>query len=407
MPLAAVVRRFIRDKRGNIAVIFSLALLPLVGATGSAVDYSRASFERSRLQAAIDAAVLRGAETEAATQNAAATKAFADIYGSATPVPAFTANADGSFTGTARASVQTQFMRAFGKTSIPVTVTATAVAGDAPQGAVCVLLLEPSAQGLTLNSGASINAPNCEIDVKSTANPAAMFNSGSTFNFEKVCVQGANVTQNSITIPNLQTKCQTASDPFAGTLPTPSTAGGCTSTNYNGGTVSLAPGIYCAINFNSTTNVNFAPGLYVIRNGTWNVNGGVWACPTCTGDSGVTFYFADANSKFQFNSGVKATLKAPATGPYAGILFFEAPNLSKSSFTFNPSAGFDWTGLVYLPSRNVTFNSSSQVSSGNITLVFNTLMLNGTKWSFDKGAKTISPGSGGSGQASSSARLKF
>ncbi|MFX4666346.1 hypothetical protein ABTB24_19835, partial [Acinetobacter baumannii] len=86
-------------------------------------------------------------------------------------------------------------------------------------GAVCVLVMTPNEQGVTLNSGANINAPNCQIDIKSTANPAAMFNSGSTFNFEKVCVQGARVTQNSITIPNLQTNCATASDPFAGKLP--------------------------------------------------------------------------------------------------------------------------------------------------------------------------------------------
>ncbi|THD68317.1 MAG: pilus assembly protein [Bradyrhizobium sp.] len=50
------VGRFRRDKSGNIAVIFTLALLPILSAIGCAVDYSRATQLRSKLQAAADAA---------------------------------------------------------------------------------------------------------------------------------------------------------------------------------------------------------------------------------------------------------------------------------------------------------------------------------------------------------------
>jgi Flp pilus assembly protein TadG len=44
------------DRRGNIAVIFALALLPIMSALGCTVDYSRAVQLRSKLQAAADAA---------------------------------------------------------------------------------------------------------------------------------------------------------------------------------------------------------------------------------------------------------------------------------------------------------------------------------------------------------------
>jgi Flp pilus assembly protein TadG len=47
---------FGRDRRGNIAVIFALALLPVMTSVGCAVDYSRAAQIRSKLQAAADAA---------------------------------------------------------------------------------------------------------------------------------------------------------------------------------------------------------------------------------------------------------------------------------------------------------------------------------------------------------------
>lgn len=54
--LFRLIGRFRREQRGNIAVIFALALVPMVSAIGCAVDYSRASQIRSKLQVAADAA---------------------------------------------------------------------------------------------------------------------------------------------------------------------------------------------------------------------------------------------------------------------------------------------------------------------------------------------------------------
>lgn len=57
MPTAAsTFDRFIRDRRANISVIFALACVPLITVVGCAVDYSRATQLRSKLQAAADAA---------------------------------------------------------------------------------------------------------------------------------------------------------------------------------------------------------------------------------------------------------------------------------------------------------------------------------------------------------------
>ena len=55
-PVFTAIRRFIRDRRGNISVIFALACLPLITTVGCAVDYSRATQIRAKLQAAADAA---------------------------------------------------------------------------------------------------------------------------------------------------------------------------------------------------------------------------------------------------------------------------------------------------------------------------------------------------------------
>src|ERR1700687_1800587 len=52
----SLIGRFCGDQRGNVAVIFVLALLPLLSAIGCAIDYSRATRIQSKLQAAADSA---------------------------------------------------------------------------------------------------------------------------------------------------------------------------------------------------------------------------------------------------------------------------------------------------------------------------------------------------------------
>jgi Flp pilus assembly protein TadG len=54
--LSALVSRFHNDSRGNIAVTFTIALLPIVAAVGCAVDYSLATRMKAKLQSAADAA---------------------------------------------------------------------------------------------------------------------------------------------------------------------------------------------------------------------------------------------------------------------------------------------------------------------------------------------------------------
>lgn len=54
--LRILIRHFVRDRRGNIAVIFALSCVPLITVIGCAVDYARATQVRSKLQAAADAA---------------------------------------------------------------------------------------------------------------------------------------------------------------------------------------------------------------------------------------------------------------------------------------------------------------------------------------------------------------
>jgi len=50
--------RTLKSSRGNVAMLFALSMLPIVGGVGGAVDFSRAYVAKSRLLEAIDAAAL-------------------------------------------------------------------------------------------------------------------------------------------------------------------------------------------------------------------------------------------------------------------------------------------------------------------------------------------------------------
>ncbi len=56
--LVSRILRFASCRRGNVAIVFSFALLPLVTLTGFVMDYARATALRTEMQTAADAAVL-------------------------------------------------------------------------------------------------------------------------------------------------------------------------------------------------------------------------------------------------------------------------------------------------------------------------------------------------------------
>jgi Flp pilus assembly protein TadG len=54
--LIALISRFANDSRANLAVIFALALIPLLAAVGCATEYSLTTQMRAKMQAAADVA---------------------------------------------------------------------------------------------------------------------------------------------------------------------------------------------------------------------------------------------------------------------------------------------------------------------------------------------------------------
>lgn len=393
-----LLRHFRRDCKGSVLLYFAFAAVPVLMMIGLAIDYGRLIKVKSVAQTAMDNAVLTTIISPGADAASVFRASLSQSGVTLTDAPTFTRNANNSVTGAANGQLSTSIMDAVGFSGMKFSVRATATASSSTVATqtphkVCILVLDPGAQpALLVNGNFNLDAPDCEIDVVSTKTPAATFNSGDDLDVRHVCVHGSNVMQNSVSVPDLVLNCATASDPFAGKMPAVASAPCTVSNQVYSGSVTLSPGVYCgSFNFNGSGTLNLQPGLYVLSGANWNLRSG-WSM----NGKGVTFHFADASSYVQLNSGALMDISAPTSGPYANILMFEPGGLSPSAFTINAASGQTMSGLIYLPSRNLTFNSGSTLASESMTMVVNQLILNSNSpgtWRLAPGALSINSAS--------------
>lgn len=130
----SVFDHFRRDRRGNVAVIFGLAAIPILAATGIAVDYGRASMAHARLADVLDAAVLavgsKPAMDDAAARTMVTNWVDAQLGESGTisswQIDSF-AQDNGKITVTASAEVPTTLTKLIGTDTMPVSVLSEAI----------------------------------------------------------------------------------------------------------------------------------------------------------------------------------------------------------------------------------------------------------------------------------------
>jgi Flp pilus assembly protein TadG len=122
------------DRRGNVAITFALAMLPIFGLVGAAVDYSHAISIRVALQAALDSTALMLSK-QASSLNAKQLQSTAQNYFNGVfqrpeaqnvSITATYSTSDGSqVTVDGSAAMTTNFMQILGYNSLNVTGTST------------------------------------------------------------------------------------------------------------------------------------------------------------------------------------------------------------------------------------------------------------------------------------------
>jgi Flp pilus assembly protein TadG len=181
-----LMRRLIDDRKGNVAIIFGLSLIPIVFLTGMAMDFSSATAKRVRLNAAADAAALAAVtpammNQTASTAQTAAQNIFngtaAGIPGTSSVTP--TVNVTSSNSGLTRtvtvsytANSTNNFPNVLGlitgqnKTTWPLSGSSTATASIQPNINFYLLLdnspsmaIPATSAGITAMVNATSNSP--------------------------------------------------------------------------------------------------------------------------------------------------------------------------------------------------------------------------------------------------------
>jgi hypothetical protein len=380
---------FIADRCGNFAVYTAIMLLPISIVVAMSIEYASALNYRSNLQQLLDAAVLAGAREDSDQVGAAATffEASLPIYVNSGEKPAATFNlGTGVLNGAATGHMPHKIGAGFLGKSATIGVASQARFEKPVDSGPCVTVLANKGQALLVNSGADVAAPACEMHVHSQQDPAFIMNAGSTLNLKRLCVKGMKYIKNGGTISKLETGCAVAADPYFGTIPEPSVPATCTTSGArDGATHTLNPGVHCSVNFNGTPTITFKPGLHIIK-GPMIINSGA-----TVNAEGVTFYFPNTDSQIQANGGLTIKATAPTTGTHKGILMFEkvsdaANNANKRQLVFNGSKGEYLEGVIHLPNRDVTYNSTTNITGNKTTLVVHTLIINSANWKLEGGS---------------------
>ncbi len=147
---------FLRDKRGAVAVMMAVLLVPLMAFVGISVDTARAYFLKARLNQALDSAALAGgrvffeADRDQDVEDFFAAN-FPDGFLGATVTPlSINADADaGSIEVSASATMNTTFLTLIGQDSI--TVSARTVVQRAERGMELVLVMDNTGSMSTNN----------------------------------------------------------------------------------------------------------------------------------------------------------------------------------------------------------------------------------------------------------------
>jgi hypothetical protein len=404
------------NRKGQTAVLFTFALVPLLGIVGLVVDIGWMYFRKQAAQTAADAAAAAAAQAAYASSGGGAGCASAGVscYASeytcpADPPTSPTNNIDfgclyakeNGFVSAGRQKVTFQsgvgspptssgvtinywvvarvseqipqlFSAVLGFSTGTVTARATTGTRDG-NGGGCVLTLNPTDVSLLLSGTVSLTS-GCGVYVDSTNSAAITTNGGGTITTTGAArtqiVGGCSGCQN--IHPAAQTGAPVFNDPFADMAPpTPGTCQGAVSLGSHD-TQTIDPGTYCGgINLSAQSTLYLNPGTYYVR-GNIGLGG-----QTAIHGSGVTIYLE--NGGVNMAGGSTVDLTAPTSGYYQGILFYQARGNTSQSRLVGGTAQL-MNGVLYFPSAPLTYTGGSGTDATQTTIVADTINMVGNSY---------------------------
>ncbi|MBV9550918.1 MAG: pilus assembly protein [Alphaproteobacteria bacterium] len=372
-----LLRSFLRIQNGNFAVWFGLAALPLVGAVGAGVDFASAAKSNVSMQSALDSAALylakNGSQMSSSDIQAAAQKWFNASFtegdvANISVTASYDANAL-SATVSASGTYNTQFLKAGGFETIPVSGTATAKM-EGKRWEVCVMVTSPASNHtLKTTDTAQINFYNCMVQVN-TQNWDAVEARNTSYIHS---TNGDNCFVGDIhfgdILPAKDPTCTFFPDPFAN-YAMPASASTCTYTGMrvttNGQT--LNPGTYCGgLQLQNISNVTFNPGVYIISGGDLQAQGQGNSNVTINAQ-GVTFLFTGHQAGLTLKNVVFNITPNENAGQFSDFLFYlDQSSCAGGNCNFANKSDFEnvainSSGIIYLVGQEMDIGSGSQIT---------------------------------------------
>ena len=386
--------KLISDQRGNAIVICAAALPLLIGASAIGVDTIQVSLARRQLQRTADSAALAGAYALAQQRSVAAAvnhdlSLNNELVLNAAP-GIENAPASGPHAGDNRAvriALATErsvpFIHFF--TGAPMTVRVEATAALVYTGAYCAIALEDQAvTGIRMGGNTTVDL-GCGMITNSRSGQAAYAFGNAYVNASPMAAVGGipqtnNYDPDTVFLPYSLAQ----EDPYRD-LPDPAVPNNCA------GPISVQPneaetitpsdnGIYCFRGMNVKGTLNLAPGIYYIDGGSLSFG----AQSNVTG-TGVTFILTSSNAlnspsqiaDLDINGGATLDLRAPSSGTYAGVLFYQDRRAPFGTSRINGNSASRLYGGFYFRSRELVFNGAAGMTTECIQLVSRQIQFTG------------------------------
>jgi Flp pilus assembly protein TadG len=379
-------KKFANDRRGAIAILFALILVPAVAFVGAAVDYALAFSAQTRLQAVTDIAAQAGARLPAtanANRKEAALKSFnANMIGArfVAPEPQIQASNSG-VSVTATTAVPTAFMGVVGISTINVSASAKARSQIQNGGVACLLALnETSPDGLHMQGINKVSSPDCWAWVNSTASTSINATGAASGVAQGFCTAGE-VDGGEHFTPVPFAGCDPMADPFYEQIAKQWVPTTCQHTNLQlkNGTYTLSPGVYCGNTIlKPHAHVTLQPGLYVMRDGYFQVQAGA----SVTGN-GVTLFFYGMNTMMEVRGGGSLDLKAPTSGDLTGFVIVDRkidwydPSIRET--VIQGGGRLKIEGILYAPQWKVNISGNGEINqkAGFFTMIADSFYMEG------------------------------
>ena len=388
-----MLRRFWNSNDGNYALIFAIALVPIMAAVAGTVDYVSTANGASKVQESLDATALAiGAKYSSGMSPSEVQQIGSDFFAANIRKSGIGYNDDDGtgttandkvvdFNATATPDGNDISIVTSGKLMHAGFIVGTSSIWQAKRKAyvkfkpgqpACLLALDPHASTAVKVWGSTqVKLNGCVISANSDASDAV--SRGGSAQLKAKCVSTVGATSGLSTSTMLDCgnpleKQYPSLDPLYGVLP-PTNFTSCSSLP-NGKNKNLTPGKWCNKTWSGT--ITLAPGSYVLNGGSIQLGGN----GSLTG-SGVTIFLTNG-ANLSLNANETINLSPPTSGTYAGITIYQE-KANTNELKINGGLSSKLTGFIYAPGAPIFYaGNSAMTGSGDcVRVVGNTVEMTG------------------------------